>query len=89
MPLDNPIVHGVVPVDVGGPETSDDAKTVEDDIFERMEHWVGANGEWIAFAQRPGRWYLQNVYTMVQVELPLVQRVGIDQYKAQWYPCPL
>jgi hypothetical protein len=37
------------------PETSDDAKTVEDDIFKRMGHWVGANGEWIAFAQRLGR----------------------------------
>ena len=53
-----------------------------------MGHWVGANGEWIAFAQRPGRWYLQNVYTMVQVELPPVQRVEIDQYEAEWYPCP-
>jgi hypothetical protein len=54
MPLGNPIVHTVVHVDDGGPKTSDDAEIVEDDGFQRAGHWMGANEEWIAFAQRVG-----------------------------------
>lgn len=86
MPLDDPTIAVVVPVD--DPKPNDDCDIVDDNGFEITGHWVGAHGDWIAFAERPGRWYLQNVYTMVKVELPPVQRVGIEHEEAQWHPCP-
>lgn len=86
MPLDDPTIAAVVPVD--DPKPNDDCDIVDDNGFEITGHWVGAHGDWIAFAERPGRWYLQNVYTMVKVELPPVQRVGIEHEEAQWHPCP-
>jgi hypothetical protein len=71
-----PIVNSIIPVKDKGPA---------------KKHWVGANGEWIAFVQHPGRWYMENVYTMVAIDLPHVDRVSIYPLEHQWYPyisCP-
>ena len=42
-----------------------------------QKHWVGANGEWVAIVQDLTRWYLLNVYNIIQIEVPSIQNVGI------------
>jgi hypothetical protein len=76
MLLDSPTVNSIIPFKDKGPA---------------KKHWVGANGEWIAFVQHPGRWYMENIYTMVEIDLPHVERVSIYPVEHQWYiyiSCP-
>ena len=40
LPLDNPTIEAVVPVD--DPKTNDDCDIVDDNGFEITGHWVGA-----------------------------------------------
>lgn len=82
MPLDKPTVEALIPVDDDIPGTWDSTG------YENKGHWVGANGGWIVIAKHPGRWYLQNVYNMVRIEMPPVQRVDICPAEDQWNPCP-
>ena len=53
-----------------------------DDVGPGQKHWVGANGEWVAVVQFFSRWYLLNVYTNVQIEVPSVQNVGINYHNS-------
>ena len=41
------------------------------------KHWVGCNDEWIAFVRERSRWYLFNVYTNDEIQVPRVRDVGI------------
>jgi hypothetical protein len=71
MLLDSPTVNSIIPVKDKRPS---------------KKHWVGANGEWIAFVQHPGRWYMENVYTTVEIDLPPVELVSIYPVKHQCIP---
>lgn len=70
MPLDAPSAGAFVPCVDAGPG---------------LKHWVGANGEWVAFVQDQARWYLLNVYTNVEIEVPSVQNVGIYYHHSPFH----
>ena len=88
MPLDNPIVHAVAPVDDGGPETSDDAETsdetgpkpetsddaetIEDDRFERMGHW------WVP---------MENGLPLPNARVAGISKTYTQWYKSNCHPC--
>ena len=52
------------------------------------KHWVGSNGEWMAFVWDLDRWSLKNVYRELELPLPYIQRVGITPIHDEWSPAP-
>ena len=52
------------------------------------KHWVGSNGEWMAFVWDLDRWSLKNVYRELELPLPSIQRVGITPKHDEWPPAP-
>jgi hypothetical protein len=46
-------------------------------IGRNNKHWVGANGDWVAFVQDQAQWTLMNVYTKAEITLPSIRNVGI------------
>lgn len=51
------------------------------------KHWVGANGEWVAFVREGARWFLFNVYTNEEIEVPSVRNVDIHPDDPFRYHC--
>ena len=62
MPLDAPAARAFIPCR---------------SICRANKHLVGAYGEWVALVQDGERWYLFNVYTMEEIQVPNVRNVGI------------
>ncbi|KAM0908765.1 hypothetical protein ACQ4PT_015247 [Festuca glaucescens] len=71
-PLDSAVVSAFVPCRV---------------IGRNNKHWVGANGDWVAFVQDQAQWTLLNVYTKAEITLPSIRNVGIhpdDHFRYHW-----
>ncbi|KAM0911208.1 hypothetical protein ACQ4PT_013652 [Festuca glaucescens] len=71
-PLDSTAVSAFVPCRV---------------IGRNNKHWVGANGDWVAFVQDQAQWTLLNVYTKAEITLPSIRNVGIhpdDHFRYHW-----
>ncbi|KAM0922830.1 hypothetical protein ACQ4PT_005923 [Festuca glaucescens] len=73
-PLDSAAVSAFVPCRV---------------IGRNNKHWVGANGEWVAFVQDQAQWTLLNVYTKAEITLPSIRNVGIHPDDHFRYHCEM
>ncbi|KAM0829365.1 hypothetical protein ACQ4PT_066916 [Festuca glaucescens] len=73
-PLDSAAVSAFVPCRV---------------IGRNNKHWVGANGEWVAFVQDQAQWTLLNVYTKAEITLPSIHNVGIHPNDHFRYHCEM
>ncbi|KAM0869390.1 hypothetical protein ACQ4PT_040719 [Festuca glaucescens] len=58
-------------------------------IGRNNKHWVGANGEWVAFVQDQAQWNLLNVYTKAEITLPSIRNVGIHPDDHFRYHCEM